>query len=173
MTTPTPDNARQSKSRSGGIRWGLYLPIVVLALIVAGWSAFWFIARSLVSSGIDKALAETAARGDTWACLDRNISGYPFRLEIRCRDVTLMRSATAGVTQLSTGPVVFIGQPHTPGHVLAQGDGPLVATLADGRRVNARWELAEASRRASGSELERLSIDIRKPVIAVTGGTGA
>ncbi|MGL4440214.1 MAG: DUF2125 domain-containing protein, partial [Bosea sp. (in: a-proteobacteria)] len=32
---------------------------------------------------------------------------------------------------------------------------------------------AEASRRASGSELERLSIDIRKPVIAVTGGTGA
>lgn len=173
MTAPAPNAERQPKSKSRGIRWGLYVPIMLLALIVAGWSAFWFVARGLVSSGMEKSLAEAAARGDTWTCLDRSISGYPFRLEIRCKDVTLVRSATAGVTRLSTGPVVIIGQPHTPGHVIAQGDGPLVADLADGRRISARWELAEASRRASGAELERLSLDIRKPVIAITGGQGA
>jgi hypothetical protein len=173
MTTPAPGATQKPKADARGIRWGLYLPIIGLALVVAGWTAFWFVARSLVSSGIDKSVADAATRGDIWTCLDRSISGYPFRLEIRCRDVTLVRSATAGVTRLSTGPVVFIGQPHTPGHIIAQGDGPLVATLADGRQINARWELAEASRRASGADLERLSLDIRKPVVSVSGGQGA
>jgi hypothetical protein len=173
MATPVQNTERQPKAASGGIRWGLYLPIVVLVLIVAGWSAFWFVARGLVSSGIDRSIGEAAARGDIWTCHERSIGGYPFRLEIRCRDVTLARTVTAGVTRLSTGPVVFIGQPHTPGHIIAQGDGPLLADLADGRRISARWDLAEASRRASGAELERLSVDIRKPVISITNGQGA
>jgi hypothetical protein len=172
MTAPDPNQAQQPKTRSGGMRWGLYLPIIVLGLIVGGWSTFWYVARGLVGSGIDKAIADASARGDIWTCLNRSISGYPFRLEIRCSDVTLARNVTAGVTKLSTGPTVFIGQPHTPGHVIVQLDGPLVADLADGRRVNARWELAEASRRASGAELERLSIDVRKPVIAISSGQG-
>lgn len=173
MNSPSANTDQTPRTRSGGFRWGLYLPIIVLGLIVAGWSIFWFVARSLINSGIDKSITEAASRGDTWTCKERSISGFPFRLEVRCKDVTLARSANAGVTALSTGPVVFIGQPHTPGHVIAQADGPLVASLADGRSINARWELAEASRRASGGELERLSLDIRKPVISITGGQSA
>lgn len=172
MTAPI-SNPDQQPRPAGRLRWGLYLPVIVLGLIVAGWSAFWFVARGMVNSGIDRSIAEAAARGDTWTCIDRSISGYPFRLEIRCRDVTLARNVTSGMTKLSTGPVLFIGQPHTPSHVIAQLDGPLAADLADGRRINARWDLAEASRRASGGDLERLSVDIRKPVISLTGGPGA
>ncbi len=156
-----------------GFRWGLYLPLILLALVVAGWSAFWFAARSLVGNGIDQAMADARARGDIWTCSERSISGYPFRIEVRCRDVTLARNSTVGVVTLSSGPLVAIGQPHTPNHVIVQGAGPLRFQLADGRRFEARWDLAEASRRMRSGQLERLSLDVRKPVVSLTRPDGA
>ena len=150
-------------------RWGLYLPLFLLVLVVAGWSAFWFVARHLVNQRLDQEIAEASARGDVWTCADRILGGYPFRLELRCSDVTLARLSTAGVTRLSTGPLLAIGQPHTPHHVIVQAKGPLRAELADGARVEARWELMEASRRTRGGALERLSIEARKPVVTIAG----
>ena len=94
-----------SSSRRG-FRWGLYLPLILLALVVVGWSAFWFVARSLVGQGIDQAMAEARARDDVWTCAERSISGYPFRIEVRCQDVTLARNSTIGVVTLSSGPLV-------------------------------------------------------------------
>ena len=156
-----------------GFRWGLYLPLILLALAVAGWSGFWFVARSLVGNGIDQAMADARARGDVWTCTERSISGYPFRIEVRCKDVTLTRNSGVGVVTLSSGPLVAIGQPHTPNHVIVQGAGPLRAQLADGRRIEARWDLAEASRRMRSGQLERLSLDVRKPVLSLTRPDGA
>ena len=158
---------RVGKRRNG--RWGLYVPLGLLALVIAGWSAFWFVAKGVVGNGIDKAIAEAGQRGDVWTCANRSISGYPFRLEVRCSDVTLARTSAAGVVSLSTGPLVAIGQPHTPSHVIVQADGPLRAELADGRKVDARWELAEASQRLQGGQLERLSLDVKKPVMTISG----
>ena len=153
-------------------RWGLYLPLGLLALVVAGWSAFWFLAKGMVGSGVDKVITEAAQRGDVWICANRSISGYPFRLVVRCSDVTLTRTSTAGIVSLSTGPLIAIGQPHTPSHIIVQADGPLRAELADGRKLEARWELAEASQRLAGGQLERLSFDVRKPVMTISGTGG-
>ncbi len=144
--------------------------MALVALVVAGWSAFWFAARGVVNDRIDAAIAEAAQRGDAWNCSGRKISGYPFRLVVRCQDVTLARTSAAGIVNLSTGPIVAIGQPHTPSHLIVQADGPLRAKLADGSNVEARWESAEASQRLQGGRIERLSLDVRKPVMTVSGG---
>jgi hypothetical protein len=157
----------------GTSRWGLYLPFVLLVLVIGGWSAFWHVARGLVGSGLDSVIADARQRGDSWTCVNRRISGYPFRLEVRCDDVTLVRSQRVGVVTLSTGPVVIIGQPHTPSHLIAQADGPLRGVMADGSRFEARWDLAEASRRTEAGALERLSLDMRKPVVTITGREAA
>ncbi|MFY8038608.1 MAG: DUF2125 domain-containing protein [Bosea sp. (in: a-proteobacteria)] len=170
--TDKPDKPAGLSPRRG-FRWGLYLPLILLALVVAGWSAFWFAARSLVGNGIDQAMADARARGDIWTCSERSISGYPFRIEVRCRDVTLARNSTVGVVTLSSGPIVAIGQPHTPNHVIVQGAGPLRFQLADGRRIEAQWDLAEASRRMRSGQLARLSLDVRKPVVSLTRPDGA
>jgi hypothetical protein len=162
----------EGSSRRRGFRWGLYLPLILLALVVVAWSGFWLVARSLVSNGIDNAMDEARARGDVWTCTDRSISGYPFRIEVRCKDVTLTRNSTAGVVRLSSGPLVAIGQPHTPNHVIVQGAGPLNAQLADGRRIAVSWDLAEASRRTRSGTLERMSLDMRKPVVTLTRPDG-
>lgn len=174
----TPDKPGQAPGSSPPAparrsRLGLYLPLILLALVVAGWSGFWLVARSMVTDGIDRALAEARARGDVWNCHERTVGGYPFRLEIRCSDVTLARSASAGVVQLSAGPLLVIGQPHTPNHVIAQAKGPLALQLADGARLTARWDSAEASRRTASGALERLSVDIRRPVVTLALPQGA
>jgi hypothetical protein len=183
QTTPEPDRRESANADgpAGGVRrrtgrasrWGLYLPLVVLAVIVAAWSGFWLLARNLVADGLDRAVAEAATRGDAWTCVNRTISGYPFRIEVRCADVTLTRQASAGVTQLSAGPILVIGQPHTPNHVIIQARGPLEARLADGARIAARWDQFEASRRNASGELERLSMEARRPVVTLTAASGA
>jgi len=165
-------NLPHGSSSRRGFRWGLYLPLILLALVVVGWSAFWFVARSLVGHGIDQAMAEARARDDVWTCAERSISGYPFRIEVRCQDVTLARNSTIGVVRLSSGPLVAIGQPHTPNHVIVQGAGPLRVQLADGQRIEVRWDLAEASRRTRSGQLERLSLDVRKPAFSLTRPDG-
>lgn len=167
MTAPTSPSSTEPRAPRR-TRWGLYLPLVALAAIVAGWSAFWYVARNLVENGISRAIADAAQRGDAWTCRDRTIGGFPFRFEIRCSDLTLARSASGGVVRLSTGPVLVVGQPHTPAHLIMQADGPLRADLADGRRIEVRWDLAEASRSARNGELERFSLDVRKPVVSIT-----
>jgi hypothetical protein len=131
------------------------------------------VARSVVTSGIDRWLEQERARGVVIACANRTVGGYPFRLEIRCDTVTYQRPATRGQTLTATlGPVVIIGQPHTPSHVIIQSDGPLQLANTDGSRAEMRWEALEASRRAPGGVLERFSLDVRKPVLSVTGPGG-
>lgn len=174
MTQSGHEQATVQKPQKGRTsRWGLYLPFVLLVVVIGGWSAFWYVARGLVSNGLDTAMAEARQRGDSWTCVNRRISGYPFRLEVRCDDVTLVRSQSVGVVNLATGPVVVVGQPHTPSHLIVQGDGPLRGLMADGSRFEARWELAEASRRTQDGRLERLSLDVRKPVVTITGPQSA
>ncbi len=170
--SPLPDNGPSTRVVRR-TRWGLYLPLAALGLVVAGWSSFWFVARGLVNDGLNKAIEDARARGDVWTCLDRSLSGYPFRLELRCKSITLARTASAGVVQLSTGPMLAVGQPQTPSHVIVQIDGPMLMNLADGRRIEARWDLLEASRKGSGGDLERLSLDVRKPVVSVSGPQAA
>jgi hypothetical protein len=149
------------------IRWGLYAPFILLAVVVAGWSAYWFIARTVISGAIDTWLREEKARGVDIACADRSISGYPFRLEIRCSSVSFQRPAGRSETLSGMlGPLTVIGQPHTPSHVIIQPEGPLRLTSSGGAAAELRWESAQASRRASGGELERFSLEMRKPVFS-------
>lgn len=160
MTDSPPAPSRAS-------RWGLFLPFIVFGLICLGWTAYWFIARSVVLSGIDREIEQAAARGDSWTCANRSVAGYPFRLEISCDSLALARTASAGVVAFRTGPLLVIGQPMTPHHVIIQTQGPATGRLADGTAFEARWDRLEASRRAPGGELERFSLDSRKPVVVI------
>lgn len=165
----SPDQSRPSGRAS---RWGLYLPFVLFGVICAAWSAYWFVARSVVIGGIDRAIADAAGRGDQWSCVDRSVTGFPFRIEVRCSGIRLARSAAAGVVALTTGPVVAVGQPQTPGHVIVQAQGPASLRFADGTTAELRWEQLEASHRARSGQLERTSLNLKRPVASVRPAQG-
>jgi hypothetical protein len=69
----------------------LILPTLVVVL-AAAWSAFWFYAASKVDENVDVWRAREAAAGRNYDCANRSVSGFPFRLEVRCSDVSVARS---------------------------------------------------------------------------------
>jgi hypothetical protein len=73
-------------------RFWLYAPFVLLVLIAAGWSGFWFYVQGRVTQTLDNALAREVQAGRTWTCADRSVGGYPFRIEVRCSSLMLTSS---------------------------------------------------------------------------------
>jgi hypothetical protein len=76
MSLPDPSPARKFR------RLGLWLPFAALILLMAGWSAAWVWARGQAASRMDAAVAawDRAGYHVTWK--DRQIGGYPFRMDV-------------------------------------------------------------------------------------------
>jgi hypothetical protein len=67
----------------------LWLPFVVLALAVAGWSAVWFWAKGQAQSRIDEAVQTLGRAGWQLTWKERQIGGYPFRMDVTLTDARI------------------------------------------------------------------------------------
>ena len=76
-------------------RAGLFLPYILLAIVVVAWSGGWFWIRGRAEREMDAWMAREAAAGRTWTCQDRSVTGYPFRIELRCASLTKLRRSFA------------------------------------------------------------------------------
>lgn len=142
----------------------LSTPFVLLALVVAGWSAAWAVIRDRAVGGIDTWLAREAARGRQWTCADRTVGGYPFRIEARCASLSLQRPGS----NVAFGAVTAVAQVYRPRHVIIQAAGPLSA--GDGRiGVEGTWRLLQASVRTAGDGFQRASLVVDEPSVRVSG----
>ena len=130
--TPLPGRRRS--------RIGLYAPFVVLALLAVGWSVAWYVIRGRVVAGLDGWVAAEAQAGRRWTCPDREVGGFPFRIEIRCPMLGLQRPDVAA----TLGPLLVVAQVYRPGHVIAETPGPL-SIQAGADRVEATWSLLQVS----------------------------
>ncbi len=137
MTDPLPTRRRS--------RFWLYGPFMLLVVLAAGWSAFWFYARGRIATEIDTALAREVERGRTWTCTDRNIGGFPFRIELRCTALSLTSTRWGDAVRIDTGPVVVVGQIYSPGLVILEASSPAKVTLPEGRVLDLTWKNLDAS----------------------------
>ncbi|MFJ5368203.1 DUF2125 domain-containing protein [Bosea sp. CER48] len=126
-------------------RFWLYGPTLLLAILAAAWSVFWFYARGRAATEIDAALAREAERGRTWTCTDRTIGGYPFRIELRCSTLSLTSTRWGDAVRIETGPAVAVGQVYSPGLVIFELTGPAKAMLPEGRSLALSWTNLDAS----------------------------
>lgn len=148
-------------------RFWLYLPFILLAVVAVLWSAFWFVVRDRVTTAVDTALARELERGRSWSCADRSVTGYPFRVELRCSGLTLTSNRWGDEVRITTGPLVALGQIYTPRQVILQMTGPMQATLPGGRNADIGWSRLEASARLSMSGPERVSLVAHEPVVTL------
>lgn len=124
---------------------GRKLPILitVLIVIVAAWSGGWFWLRAEADKRMDAEIAKLATRGLTVTCANRTIGGWPFRLDIDCDDAGI-----AQVDQLTSVKLKHLRLTaliYNPTLVVAEMEGPLVATGPRGELVNASWSLLHTS----------------------------
>jgi len=137
MTAPLPAR-RQS-------RFWLYGPVLMLFVLAAGWSAFWFYARGRAADAIDAALTREVSRGRTWTCADRTITGFPFRIELRCASLSLTSTRWGDAVRVETGQALAVGQIYSPGLLIFEVASPARATLPEGRTLEVTWKSLEAS----------------------------
>jgi hypothetical protein len=131
-------------------RFGLYIaPVLVLVAAVA-WSGFWFFAASQVGVQADAWREQEAKAGRVFDCGDRSVAGYPFRLEIRCTNPSVMLVSQTASPQASfvarLAEILVVSQIYDPKLVIAEFKGP--ATLAE-RGASPSWSINWSKGRSS------------------------
>ncbi|MFC3267057.1 DUF2125 domain-containing protein [Camelimonas abortus] len=155
-------------------RFWLYFPYVVLLVLGAGLSAFWFIARDRVEAAVDGWLAHEAREGREWSCPNRVISGFPTRFEVRCE-----RPAFAGVVDGARvsgemGGFLAVARIYDPNLVGFNFTGPLVVRDGDsGLAARVDWRGFSMSVRRTADSFSRASASVLKPVVDLLGPDGA
>jgi hypothetical protein len=148
-------------------RLGLYLPFIGLLVVALVWSGLWLYGRSRVGEALDQILTREVAAGRQWSCPDRSIGGYPFRIEVRCRQPSYRTIDAAGQPvqgqlQGLTAVATTAGS-ISMGHIITEFQGPLKLQVAGGEEQRINWKLAQTSVRGSRDRLERFSLSIEEP----------
>ncbi len=139
-------------------RIGLFLPYILLAALVVVWSVGWFLIRARAQSEMDGWLAQEAKAGRQWTCADRSITGYPFRLELRCASLRFARSDGS----FSLGPLTVVVQVYDPRLVLLEASGPFRVEQGD-LSADVTWSSLEASFHAASDGFSRASLVVDAP----------
>jgi hypothetical protein len=153
--------------------WRLFIMPVLVVIAALAWSAFWFYAASEVGVKADAWRAQEAKSGRVYDCAKRSVSGFPFRLEVRCDGASvLLRSQTAGQAAAQASftakldEILVIAQVYDPKLVIAEFTAP--ATIADrGQQpsIAVNWSKARSSVVGLPAVPERASIVFDDPAI--------
>jgi hypothetical protein len=166
-THSAPPAGGRKRRRS---RLGLFLPVSFLVVLLAGWSAFWFVARARVHDAITIWLAQEAEQQRRWSCPDRTISGFPFRFEVRCTDLRFVGTTPAGSVTGSVAHFLAVAQVYKPNHVIVEAGGPLIVDSGDGgERLTFNWQSFDSSAIFAGNRLDRFSIVVAGPSVRAGG----
>ena len=118
-------------------RWGLFIAPVLLLILAAAWSGFWFYAASQAEIAADAWRAQEAKAGRIYDCAKRSIAGFPFRFEVQCSGASVaLVSQNASKTPFTAklDNILVLAQVYDPKHVIAEFSAP--ATLVDGVTQN-------------------------------------
>src|ERR1700760_151275 len=107
--------------------WGLFIAPALLLIAAIVWSAFWFYAASQVDVRADAWRAQEAKAGRIYDCGNHSVSGFPFRLEVRCSDagvklVSQSADQLASQTPITAklGQILVVAQVYDPEHLIAE-----------------------------------------------------
>jgi len=142
------------------IRLSILIPIVVPALLAAGYSSYWYYAADAVRRGIDEWVAMQRANGVEVRSEPVDIGGFPMKLEAGARDVVMTdaQGATWRSAGLSAeahpwrlthidyrieGPQTLVVPGAQPVTVTADGGTGDIRLAADGRLSSGRLTLSD------------------------------
>jgi hypothetical protein len=162
---PIPDAGPKRKKPR---RLFLYLPFVVLALLLAGYSAYWVAARARVVGAIEDTAEGLRRLGYVVEPGRVSVSGYPFRLKVSLADA---RVASPGGWGLAAPGLVGEAYLHAPGHWVLVAPNGLTVTRPQGGGLSVKGEALRASVAGTGAIPWRIVLQGTK--LAFTPAPGA
>jgi hypothetical protein len=152
--------ASSSKAR----RAYLWIIVVAVALFVA-LSAAWYFLAAQIDTRVAQAIDEAAAEGIEIGCPNRAVVGYPFRLGLRCDALTLDQRGED--LHAAGGALRTAAQIYRPNRVVSELDSPLILNAPDAPPLDLRWQLAQASAAFWTEGLDRFSLVVEAPDVAL------
>lgn len=154
-------------------RWGLFLPVILLMLLVAGWSAFWFVARARTTDALASWAAREAEHGRHWTCPNQSVGGFPFRFELSCDNPTFAGTTPRGPVEGSLKRFLAVAQIYRPSHIIVEAQGPLaVRTPQTGESLELGWSNLDASILVPGGKLSQVSLVVAAPAMRAETAAG-
>jgi hypothetical protein len=144
MTMPSDASRRRS-------RWPLFAIPILLLIAAAAWCAFWFYAASQAEVKADAWRTQEAKSGRRYDCAKQSISGFPFRLEVRCEGARVtLTSQTAGVTPMpvtiNLGEILAVAQVYDPKLLIAEFKSPAaISEKSNAPAMQVSWSMARSS----------------------------
>lgn len=150
MTLPE----REAPRKRRGL--GISTPFVILAIVAVIYSGFWFWLRMEAGRRLDLAAADLRTHGYTLTWDSAVIGGYPFRLDVDFRNLTLREPGGWAIAfpQLRTEAFVY-----APTHWVADAVQGAVFTRPVGGPVRVGAQILHASLVGVGETPPRLSIE--------------
>ena len=145
-----------------------YLSLVLaVAVLMGGWSAFWFYAASKAQKAIDGWRAREALAGRSYSCGEQTLRGFPFRIEVDCAPFSAAFESGGVKFKLTMQRALGVAQIYQPGLLISEFTGPL--ELRRGREIaEPRRQLGtraiERRRHAHGAQAR--GAGVRQPVVA-------
>lgn len=142
------------------------LMFAFLILLVVGWSVMWFVAATIVDRRVETSLMAANRAGVVAECTDRSVTGFPFRIEVRCGSGT---HAVTGNGEGKIGGLVVAALVYDPNEVIAEIRSPAEVNAAGMPSITAAWDLARASAQLdfSAGALDLFHAEIRGADIRV------
>ena len=150
-------------------RWPIFLPLVLVIVLAAAWSGFWYFAAAQAHETLEGWRAREAKEGRVHTCESESVSGFPFRFEVRCVAPTTELRSNQPPLVVKAQQILAAVQVYDPTLVIAEFSGPLtIAEPSQSPAYTASWSLAQASVRGTPSEPERASIVVDGPTVERT-----
>ena len=140
--------------------------LLLVALLVGGWSWFWNHATGKASAALDGWRAREAQAGRIYACGSETFGGYPFRFELNCDEASALFQSNQPPVEIKTRGILVAAQIYQPDLLIAEFKGPLTVA-APGRApdIAVNWKLFQSSVRGTPRAPERVSLVLDKPAV--------
>ena len=120
-----------------------FAAIAVVLLAAGVWTIIWWRATVMAQTAIDNWRSAEARRGNTYRCASLSISGYPFRIEVRCAGVEAELASAHPAALIRTPAVTVVAQIYDPSLFIGEITGPLtVAVTGQPPSLAADWTRA-------------------------------
>jgi hypothetical protein len=159
----------QARRRTGR-RYAILLFAVVAA--IAGWTALWKYVAGRAAEATAEWRAHEAANGRKFSCGDQSLAGYPFRIEVTCRDARAEFHDFRPALGVALPRVLAVAQIYTPNRLISEFDGPLqIGEAGRAAEFSMNWSLGQASVSGILSRPDRVSLVFDAPVVDhIAGG---
>jgi hypothetical protein len=151
MLSPQPATRRR--------RWPIFVPLALVVVLAVVWTGVWFYAASAAETALAGWRAREAKSGRTYECGSQSISGFPFRIEVRCTKPVVEWGGKGPQLVLSGADVVMLAQVYQPTLLIGEFKGPMtVAEAGQPPAYVVNWTLGQSSMRGTPRAPQRGSL---------------